>query len=74
MNQKIEARSATKQREQMNLGLREQIQAADSAAEVDCLHRQGATYTEASPRTRRRWARTATKRIAKLSEICGTNK
>lgn len=56
------------------LGLREQIQTADSAAALDDLRRLGATYTDASPRTRRRWARTATKRIAKLSEICGTNK
>ena len=46
--------------------LLDQIRAADSVEEVKRLLDQGATFTEASERTRKRWKRKAKQRLSQL--------
>ncbi len=50
-----------------NSSLQEQIKTAESSAKISTLLSQGATFDQASPKTRRRWKKVAAKRDQELS-------
>lgn len=48
-------------------GLKQQIQRAETAAEIETLLSKGATFTDASPQTKRLWVNAAARRRYELA-------